>query len=56
MSEKNLLDQEIQRRQAQAEAKKRAGRQYENEKALVAYRAEKRRAEEMLLMAPLSQN
>ena len=35
-------------------AKKRAGRQYEAQKQLAAWRDEKRKAEEMLLMQPLS--
>ena len=56
ISQMNLQEQENQRKKAAAEAKKRAGHAYEQQKALAQWRAEKRKAEEMLLMQPLAQN
>lgn len=54
LSEFTLLQMDAQRKQAAMAAKKRAGRQYEAQKQLAAWRDEKRKAEEMLLMQPLS--
>ena len=50
----NLHEQEDQKKKAQLEAKKRAGRAYEQQKLIASYREEKRKAEELLLMQPLS--
>ena len=50
LSEFTLMQMDAQRKQAALAAKKRAGRQYEAQKQLAAWREEKRKAEEMLLM------
>ena len=54
LSKFTLKMMEDQRKQASLAAKKRAGRHYEAQKKLAAWHEEKRKAEEMLLMQPLS--
>ena len=52
----NLQMHEEQRKKAADEAKRRAGRAYDQQKQLAEWRNEKRKAEEMLLMKPLASN
>ena len=52
----NLELQIEQQKKAQTEAKRRAGRHYEQQLLIANYREEKRKAEELLLMQPLSGN
>ena len=54
IAEQNLKEQEQQRKMAAIEAKRRAGYAYEQQKAITNHQHQKRKAQEMLLMEPLS--